>query len=135
MAITTLKVLNKLEKLLSDPERWCKGVLALDSTGKLIDPRGDDACKFCMSGAVTAACGTNRRFRGLVMTRLYTAAVDYATQQQQDRVVWSIPSFNDAETTTHDDVMKVIRIAKKDVRSSVAKRARKAMLRARKAKK
>lgn len=52
------ETLIKAKELISDPSKWIKKVSALDNKGRGINPTDDNACKFCMLGAITKFDGT-----------------------------------------------------------------------------
>jgi hypothetical protein len=53
----TLEILQKARALLEQPEGWTRGVLARDSLGRSAPVTSDDACSFCMNGAIIRAAG------------------------------------------------------------------------------
>ncbi len=92
--MTPLDVLKGARELLSDEKRWTKGALARDKdgheTGIAVDP---DAVCWCAYGAIE-----------------HCNKEGYGAEIAMNRVVrglgWpSIGAFNDADSTTHADVL------------------------------
>lgn len=91
----TLKVLVAARELLSDEKRWTKGNLAHDVDGDDVRPRSKHAVCWCVMGAVQKfSLGTWHQ--GGALNRIHGV------------VGGSIPEFNDAPTTTHADVLRVL---------------------------
>lgn len=42
----------KIRELLSDETKWCKNDVAQDKDGSAISATSDDACKWCLVGAI-----------------------------------------------------------------------------------
>lgn len=92
---SALKVLVSARELLSDEKRWTKGNMARDAAGADVNPRGKKAVCWCVVGAVMKS-PLGRLYQGDAIDRIY-------------RVVGgSIGGFNDAPTTTHADVLRVL---------------------------
>ena len=53
----TLEVLEKARELIAVPGRWATGWYAYDDTGKKVDPEHEDACRWCVFGAMDRVCG------------------------------------------------------------------------------
>lgn len=49
---TELEVLMEVERLFSDPARWCAGSEALNELSLRVDPKSREARKWCAVGAV-----------------------------------------------------------------------------------
>lgn len=56
--MTTSEVLNKAADLI-ETRGWCKGVYSLNEHGGPADPWDDDACLFCMVGAIKRVVGVD----------------------------------------------------------------------------
>ena len=85
--------------LIADPVNWTKEVFARTSDGSAVTLDGPNATCFCAWGAV---------LRASFILETDTISVYDALQAQMpgpDRAYISIPDFNDAETTTHADVL------------------------------
>lgn len=54
-----VRVLRAAQKLINSPENWCQGALALDEpvSERSLDPRSQDAVKWCVRGAVMHVSG------------------------------------------------------------------------------
>lgn len=45
------EILSCVKDLLSDPDRWLKGHMAVNDDGYRVDPKSEDACRWCLAGA------------------------------------------------------------------------------------
>lgn len=102
--MTTLNDLKEIRQLLSEPARWTQGTMARSKSGELVTPRSDDACSWCMFGAVLKVCGTTLEAEGRACRVLEIFR----------RVVYwpqSIPSFNDEYGRKHEDILSAIDLA------------------------
>lgn len=88
-----IEVLVKAKKLLSDPGKWYKGYFAVNKFGKHTSSLKDDACKWCMLGALRRVCFGKNDIQIEAENHLSKA------------VGWNIPEFNDRKQTTHQDIM------------------------------
>jgi hypothetical protein len=110
-----LETIKAVRKLLSDPARWYKGNWTnIDDYGDLSDlqERKDDPnCQVCLLGAFYACSdigddvegfyGFDSAANGLLSDCLPDSAKDSLGDK------WT-PTFNDAASTTHEDVLKVL---------------------------
>lgn len=76
------------------PERWTKDVFARTKQGNAIGYDSPAASKWCIVGACRVEHGSVT-----------------AEREIWRAIGWTIPTFNDAPTTTHADVMRVLRKA------------------------
>lgn len=124
MSFSTVKALNLLEKKLKGG--WVKGQYATDSGGNGVETDSELATSFCLQGGVDSlTCG--RRFKTSVENRL-EKAIEAKLGTEGDT---SLIGFNDRSETTLEDVLSVIRDARKAAQSD---RARRTIRSARKAK-
>lgn len=128
MSVTTLKILNKADKLLSSSENWIKGELNnSDST------EDGKPTRFCLMGAVQYANGgKDNRFTKAAENKLLTAI---RKEFGPDALGWDVTGvvdFNDEGDRTFEDVKKALAGAKKLARSQTARRTRAALQRSRK---
>lgn len=95
-------LLVKARELIKDEENWCKNALAKNKRGNLVSEKSDDACSFCMIGAVSCAGNRNLYSMGEVDN-----AIDILQRSIIDQGVGVIPIsvFNDG--ASHKDVIKV----------------------------
>jgi hypothetical protein len=94
-------------ELLEDPDRWGKKYFAVDDHGICKMVGSNEACKFCLDGA---------------LRRIYPTGKDYFTNFLKIQKVLnnntdlsyfstSLIGFNDDPKTTHQDVLEVARKA------------------------
>jgi hypothetical protein len=88
-----LEKLNRVIDLLSDENRWCKGIV-----------RSSDGRR-CIIGALIEVDGRN------LLEPLLRDAIKEVTGQAH----WRLERFNDAEATTHAQVLEVLQRARADI--------------------
>ena len=95
-------ILKQAKSLIANPQNWVMGAEAVDSYGFETCPINDDACSFCLIGALAAASWkvTNRRYHDGATQYLERAVSEL--QGGYD----NIPHFNDSHR--HDDVMTAL---------------------------
>jgi hypothetical protein len=49
------QIIERAKELIQDERRWCKGSLAVDASGRSIDPTSSEAIRRCALGALIAA--------------------------------------------------------------------------------
>lgn len=122
MSFTVVKGFNQIEKKLR--QGWIKDMGAQFADGTQASPQDKNACKFCLSGAISSlSCG--QRFKNAMIDRLLEA-IDV-----KELAYYSIVSFNDAYNTTKDDVLELVATARKAARSDSARRTRRTLNRVR----
>ena len=99
ISVNTHEILVKAKELIKEREFWIKGSNATDSDGVSTAILSPYACRFWMNGAILRITGFDRP------TQLYDDArrALYAVLPGGD----SIHRFNDADKTTHADVMSM----------------------------
>jgi hypothetical protein len=93
----------KIVELIDRPEKWCKNSLAetVNGTGACEDD--PDAVRWCVLGAYLKCYGDH--LQG------YNEIGNAAAERLGLRNGWTgIINFNNAETTTHEDILKVAAI-------------------------
>lgn len=50
-------VLREAKALIAEPWRWCTMMSAVDADGGLVDPRSEDAIRWCAIGAIARVAG------------------------------------------------------------------------------
>jgi len=88
-----LAKLGAVERLLINEQQWCKG--------RLRDKDG----RFCLAGAMQA----------VEARRLLDPIILRAIREVGGKRYWRIESFNDHPSTTHADVLRVLRRARENV--------------------
>lgn len=89
-------------KLLSDPKKWIKGAYARSAANHVIRPTSKKAVCFCLSGAI------------LRYTKDDDLAYDHAERAVKHVLTRtfastrSLAGFNDADSTQHADVLRVL---------------------------
>lgn len=91
--MTTLEQLIAMRELLASPERWTKGALARDKFGNVTYYRANAAVCWCLLGA------------------LRKVAFGYDTEDTRRALVICLDDYNDARTTTHTDILRLLDIA------------------------
>lgn len=100
MSTPAQRVIEGAYKILSDEKRWTKDYAARDEHGNTVHPPDEGAHSFCVLGALERATGGGRRYDE-VNELLNSEAKQYAGD------------FNDATTTTHADILALLRRAHK----------------------
>lgn len=93
-------VLDKMAEILATPERWCQKDLV-----KTLD--GVIATQFCIIGAMHAAVHDTKHVETLHKQE-WTVVSKKICGFMQPKGFESVPQFNDAKTTTHQDVLNLI---------------------------
>lgn len=83
----------KVYELLADPASWTKGEFARNANGYPVLSRSNEACCWCLAGAVNVCYENNLEIRDMLKTRLGTY----------------ISIWNDAPERTHADVINLCR--------------------------
>ncbi len=100
-----LETLKQIRNVIPIPQRWTKGVSAVTNKGMQCEPNDIYACRFCLEGAINRVTGktfTTPEFKEIEKAILYQVNVNY------DRSWQAISEFNDADTTTHKDILEAI---------------------------
>ena len=127
-ATTPVEVLERAIILLSKEDAWTKGTMAKNPIGHNVQPYDQSASCFCTLGALERAA------RGIIQPEDIGAF--YAKEDAMNaevaaanfvsdvlfgrRGVYSIPGFNDAWDTTHEEVISVLHQALADARVAAA---------------
>ena len=88
----------KPSELLADSNRWCKGEVAVNELGLGINPKSDEAVKWCLVGAANKCIPDFNEFCKLI------EKICEITKQ-------NVPYFNDNPETTHEQMLEVLRKA------------------------
>ena len=109
-------LLTEAKALISDKKHWCKSSAARDINGKKIDVLSANAVCFCSYGAITRV--TTRR-KGFDQAFSYNVSVE-ATHILNDASYTlhnrHFVTYNDTQSTTHEDIMSVWDLAIKKSR-------------------
>lgn len=93
--MNVVELLTAAKEKIGTPEKWCKETFALDSNGRSVGALDDDACRWCIDGALIAVRGA--------LSDEYSKAYSFIWRASK-----RVPlGFNDADSTTHPDVMRV----------------------------
>ena len=120
MKDSTTKILEKARSIIEDKKNWTKGAMALDAAGRDVLSSSPQACRWCASGAIVRATETLHldtedrydainHLRDVIRTRIRERG-----EIEPERI--SVPIFNDAVETTHQDVLDVLDTAIKQRR-------------------
>ena len=103
------QILRRAAELLSEPDRWCRELLAKDAGGNGVPSTSPEARSWCMLGAtIRSSAGYHDKALGGAVEALGSAVVDLGFSDDRNFVV---EQFNDAEDTSHEDVMLVFKHA------------------------
>lgn len=94
--------LLRMRRLLADSSSWTKRASARDSRGREVQPSDPSAVKFCLFGAIAKVTSDN--CTSVTLVALDKELDKTAVQRGKDNDV----TFNDAESTTHKDVLDLI---------------------------
>lgn len=100
---TALAILRELRRRLDDPAAWCQHTLALDAAGRAVKLDNPTAVKRCLVGwlfLVGAVDGVLEPPTRLAEERIRAACAA--------RGFRGLSHFNDAEGTTHADVLALV---------------------------
>ena len=105
-------ILCDTRQRLARPERWTRRGYARDSQGEVCSLSSEQATCWCVTGALTLA---SIRTRPLI-DGLDRDTSEAALHNAEDRVAraiggGSVPNWQDAETTTHEQVLKALDVA------------------------
>lgn len=103
MSLRPVDYLRAAREIIATPETWTRGVWALDANGDELEDyiNLEHGVCFCAGGALKLAAqrlmpeGHHGAWRASTIARFRLA----------DAMNGNIPGFNDAETTTHADVL------------------------------
>ena len=97
------------DEVLIDEDHWTQGHYAVDEHGFDTDPNDDQACAFCLHGAMLRVIADHEfddAYYGRMVTEL-EVALDHQFGSHGTLIV----DFNDDSDTTFDDVVTVVRLA------------------------
>lgn len=99
------KYLMEIRSLIDQPEHWAKDWFAYNKYGTIVDANDSTACSWCIMGAaehVTAKHDANHVEQQRIFHALCGGIVGLRDTTS------GLATYNDAETTTHKDIMAVI---------------------------
>lgn len=107
--LKVLDELRELRKLLEDPRRWTKGTFARNIEGFEVSASNPDAVCWCLEGAIAKIVGDEIAASdegSIFYTPLFNViAACLSTAEIEGS---GIAGFNDAEDTTHQDVLNLL---------------------------
>ena len=96
-----IEIITDTKQLLSDPERWTKGAYArYGRDGKQIWPKEELAKCFCLGGAVIKL--TSNASECNAITDVLNIQI------RRGKKYYTLPQFNDAPETTHEDIIGLL---------------------------
>lgn len=112
----TVEVLKAARELISSPEHWIKGVLALPfdgvaDEGEELDVMDPKSTCFCSLGALYRANGKNSIYSGWRDTRALPGYNELALAVSEIAATSEIADFNDDDETEHADVLRMFDLA------------------------
>lgn len=104
------EILKAARKLIKKEENWCKEFSALDKANRPTDWWSKDACRFCLSGALSRAASD---LEGLGLTdTAYGTSLKLRDRIKEHGANKFVSVFND--THTHKEVIKLLNDAIKE---------------------
>ena len=133
---TVVKILRRTRDLIKEESSWIKGFPAVDKSGNDVKPTDPEACRWCLTGAVTYALHegivdgnviTNSLWSTFTLRgSVYRKIADVLREENSKRLDLSgfnsqgIVGFNDYPETTHSEILdlldKTIHHAQEDIR-------------------
>lgn len=95
----------KVKDFLNSPEKWTRGVLAKGKFKRSINPESEEACSWCLLGAIIK-CYDNDLEKMKAKNKIHQVllTMGYIIQDSFDAIV----IFNDESTTTFEEIRLVI---------------------------
>lgn len=106
--IEAVEIIQNIRAKLSDESRWTKGEFARNARGEVIDRDHPEATCWCLMGAYLSESPGIVVEDGMSLTDIRKQMREIGrVQEVLHRSVYggSLVEFNDAEATTHDDIM------------------------------
>ena len=94
-----INILIDVKKLLTDDACWVQNTLAVNSEYERVNPEDEEACAWCLQGAVEYVVHIN------TMTHEHVSNTLLYIQSKLGLYGSSIPNFNDHDETSHNDLM------------------------------
>ena len=107
----TSKILIESKAIISDPDKWGKGYNAYNAEQKKVDPTNPNACQWCAFGILNKARHMNKySMKSLNRARQKLAQVMFPHRTDLETLAYrdlynAITSFNDWNSTKHDDII------------------------------
>lgn len=115
-----LDVLIDVGELLHPEGNWCQGEMAIGPDGHKREPTDCEACQWCLLGAVHhCIMARYGPWPGPDAEAIDKRAVDALIVSLPDGMVWA-SDYNDAETTSHADVLALVRRGQAVLRGATA---------------
>lgn len=101
-----IELLKAAKTTISDPKNWIKGTFSANEYDVPVFDIDPSACKWCAAGAVRHHFYKNDKFMKIYNVH-YDAIRELNNSLERYNDIIDIVEFNDAEKTTHEDVMKL----------------------------
>jgi hypothetical protein len=100
----------KVKELLTDESKWTKGAAARNARGVAIFVNQEEACQFCLSGALQKCYGESGPELNDAENRLAEAVWEYTNEpvHLRDKAIIDIIEFNDWRADGFKDIRAVI---------------------------
>lgn len=98
--MNTLETLRAMDALFSSPKKWRQGYYAYDAIGRMVEPRDNHACGWCLMGAAFRVLGA-RKTADHVATQTNRAL-------HKAGAIPSVPVWQDAPERTFADVKDLL---------------------------
>lgn len=106
---STLSTLIEARRTIALPEHWTKGANARDQEGKALGTAvSRKACRWCATGAIYRANALSNEgsvFDDVEALRVLSSVIAPNGNPNESAVLNTITGFNDAENTSHADVL------------------------------
>lgn len=96
----------KVQDILTSESKWTKGAYARTATGKRTIYQSDDACKFCLQGAIYRVTAGNVK-RAMSIENKIVKKLN-AERQTCSSPYWCITQWNDSSRRTFAEVRGLI---------------------------
>ena len=92
---------------------WTQGVAARDERGERVNALDDDACQWCVTGALERAIWDLYKLSDKEATTLYLMAEDFISRVLEGdgvegECLYDLPHWNDCEDQTVEDITEVL---------------------------
>ena len=102
----TVDVLMCVKNLLDSPDKWIKTFEALDDKGRGTHPKSQEACKWCLDGAVNASSADSVTY--ITTMRILDRCLDDNNSVSELIAGGEAVSYNDLPETTYIDIISLV---------------------------
>ena len=108
--ISRLGTLKRARDIIAERKHWTKGYGALTSDGREVDVLSEEACAWCLLGALEKACLEHAEKHNHVRRAELMVGVceDLLMEHIGQNHAFAVVNFNDKRSTTHEKVLEVL---------------------------